>query len=158
MLFSLPVDLVRLILSFELQITPKELSDDIDFYIDWHNTVPPIFLSPRLLETRYLFYVASPMLPHHPYTPRRHLSMRPADVWAQTLTALGQMICRERIRELRTYKKCILRWIYDCIENRNPEYYRILHTKVLSKVALQHFRPSAHFVFLREALRQISDV
>ena len=158
MLFSLPHDLVRLVLSFELDISPKELSDDIDFFIKWHDTVPPIFLSPRLLDTRYLFYVANPMHVHHPYTPRRHLSMRPADVWAQTLTALAQMVCRERVRELRTYKKCILRWVYDCIENRNVEYYKILHSKVLGKLSLQHFRPSAHFAFLEEALRQIADV
>ena len=123
----------------------------------WIGTVS-IFLSPRLLDTRYLFYVANPMLPNHPYTPRRHLSMRPADVWAQTLTAFAQMLCRERIRELRTYKKCVLRWVYDCIENRSVQYYRILHAKVLWKLSPQHFRPSAHFAFLLEALRQISDV
>ena len=126
MLFFLPPDLVNLILTFELQISPLELSEDIDFFVTWHNTVPSLFLSPRLLDTRYLFFVASPMLVNHAYTPRRHLAMRPADIWSQTLPAFGQMICRERIRELRSYKKCILRWIYDCIENRDVAYYKVL--------------------------------
>ena len=158
MLFCLPHDLVNLVLTFELQISPLELSEDIDYFVTWHNTVPSLFLSPRLLDTRYLFFVPSPMLVNHPYTPRRHLAMRPADIWSQTLPAFGQMICRERIREVRSYKKCILRWIYDCVENRDVGYYTILYSKILRKLSPLHFRPSAHWVFVREALRQIEDV
>ena len=154
-MFRLPNDLISVILSHVFECTAKELEQDLNFYIAWQKTVPPMFLSASLLDTRYWFGVANPMLSYHPYTPRKFLQMQPADIWAATLPAFVNMICRERVRGIQTYKGCIQRWAADCIAGRRLEYYIILSSKGFRNLTPDHFRVSHPPFFVEEALRQI---
>ena len=154
--FALPKDLVNLLLSFVYEITSDELARDLEFYIKWRSKVPPMFLSATLLNTRFYFSVANPMVRYHPYTPRKNLRMRPTDIWACTLLAFLHGLSKERVRSLRTYRGCILRWAHDCLQNRKIEYYAMLHHRILSKLKPHHFRSARPSAFLAEALRQIS--
>ena len=154
--FYLPTDLLNIVLSFDLLCSVAELAEDLNFYISWQRTVPAMFLTASLLDTRYWYNVANPMLRYHPFTPRRYLRMRPCDIWSQTLPALTNMICRERVREIRTYKACVQRWVTDCVENRHLFYYRTLVKKVLGKITQRHFRPNHPGFFVEEALRQVA--
>ena len=150
----LPIDLTNLTVSFLYNITAQELFEDLHFYLRWQKHVPPMFLSCTLLDQRYLFAVANPMRPFHPYTPRKFLSMQPCDIWASTLPALVNMINPERVREIKTYKGCVTRWTHDCITSRKLEFYLILCKKALVKLSERHFRRSFPVFFVREALRQ----
>ena len=154
-MFRVNNDLLNIILSYDYRIPPEEFIADLEFYTRWQR-VPPLFLSASLIDTRILFHVANPCRKHHPFTPRRHLKMRPCDIWAATLPALVHMVCRERLRELKTYKKCCLNWTYDCVENHKLWYYEKLESRLLTRLQLDHFRPSAQRAFVIEALRQIA--
>ena len=153
--FLLPRDLLNIVLVYVYECTQSELVQDLNFYIEWQNTVPAMFLSASLIDTRYYYGVANPMLPYHPFTPRKYLRMRPCDIWAATLPAFVNMICGERIREIGTYKGCIQRWTSDCISNREIQYYIILASKGFRKITSDHFRLSHPSFFVKEALRQI---
>ena len=150
----LPKDLMDLTISFVYDITAQELFEDLEYFIRWQKHVPPMFLSCTLLDQRYLFSVANPMRPFHPYTPRKYLSMQPSDIWASTLPALVNMINAERVREIKTYKGCIRRWTHDCITSRKLEFYLLLCKKALVKLSDRHFRRSFPVFFVQEALRQ----
>ena len=154
-MFCLPRDLFNLMLSFVYECEATEFIADLNFYIAWQKAVPPMFLSASLLDTRFWYGVANPMLPYHPYTPRKFLRMEPADIWAATLPAFVNMICRERVRETRTYKGCIQRWANDCVSNRQLEYYVLLSMKGFKKLTADHFVSSHHPFFVEEALRQV---
>ena len=153
--FCLPTDLLNLVLDYDLCCTAYELAEDITFYTAWQNCVPPMFLSTSLLDTRFYFNVANPMIKFHPFTARRYLRMRPCDIWSQTLPALANMISKESIREMRTYKACVQRWVSDCVNNRQLFYYKILVKKALGKLTQCHFRPNHPGFFVLEALRQV---
>ena len=150
----LPTDLMDLTISFVHDITTEELFEDLHFYMRWQKHVPAMFLSCTLLDNRYLFAVANPMRRFHPYTPRRFLSMQPADIWASTLPALVNMLNSERVRAIKSYKGCIRRWTHDCVTSRKLEFYLILCKKALVKLHECHFRRSFPVFFVREALRQ----
>ena len=157
--FFLPSDLIQVITSFlwkEVRLSAEEMAADIDFYILWRKVVPPIFLKCAVLDTSQLFYVANPMRGGHPYWPRKVLELTPNNVWGGSLYAFGAMICRERIREVKTYKRCCLRWIRNCTDNIEIWYWYDLQQKLLSKITIDHFRPQGHRGFLREALQQVS--
>ena len=158
-MFFLPQDLVQVITSFLWQnanLGANELAEDLDFYILWRKTVPPIFLKCAILDTNQWFHVANPMRSGHPYWPRKLLDLTPNNVWGEPLFAFGTMICRERIREVRTYKRCALRWIRNCTDNINIWFWYELQTKLLNKIKLEHFHQRAHRGFLQEALQQLS--
>jgi hypothetical protein len=158
-LFFLPDDIVQVITSFLWQtgnLSAHELGEDLDFYILWRKTVPPIFFKCAILDTTQWSHVANPMRDGHPYWPRKRLDLTPKQVWGEPLFAFGTMICRERIREVRTYKRCALRWIRNCTDNINIWYWYDLQVKLLNKIKLKHFHHRAHIGFLREALQQLS--
>ena len=154
-MFPLPNDLLSIITSMVFDCTGAELCEDLTFYLTWQKTVPPMFLSAALIDERYFFGVANPMICYHPYSPRKYLRMRPSDIWAATLPALVNMVHPELIRGARTYKGCLTRWTYDCISNRELYYYELLVSKGLKKLTRDHFRRSHPPFFVREALRQI---
>lgn len=154
--FCLPTDLLNIVLNFDLRCTADELAEDITFYTEWQNCVPPMFLSVCLLDTRFYFNVANPMIKFYPFIARRYLRMRPCDIWSQTLPALANMICKERIREMRTYKACVQRWVSDCVNNRKLFYYKTLVKKALGKLTQDHFRPNHPGFFVLEALQQVA--
>ena len=158
-LFFLPDDLVQVITSFLWQnanLRADELANDLDFYMLWRKTVPPIFLKCAILDLSQWFHVANPMRDGHPYWPRKLLDLTPKNVLGEPLFAFGTMICRERIREVRTYKRCALRWIRNCTDNIDIWYWYDLRVKLLNKIKLEHFHYRAHRGFLREALQQLS--
>jgi hypothetical protein len=157
--FFLPDDLVQLVTSFlwkSAKLSADELSEDLSFYCLWRKAVPPIFLKCAILDTSQWFHVANPMRDGHPYWPRKLLDITPKNVWGEPLFAFGTMICRERIREVRTYKRCALRWIRNCTDNINIWYWYDLQMKLLNKIKIEHFRHRAHRGFLEEALQQLS--
>ena len=150
-------DLLQLVLSYVHNVHVLEFKDDIKFYLKWQKSVPKIFLNCSLFETRLLYHVANPMIKSHPYYPRKYLRMRPCDIWGNsTLLSFGSMLCRFSIRDAKTYKRCALRWIYDCIENREIHYYETLYLKLLCKLKLIHFQDRVPGFFVIECLRQIS--
>ena len=154
--FFLPHDLTNIVLEFVYEIAPAELEQDLDFYIRWRTNVPPMFLSATLFNTRYFFNVANPMLEYHPYTPRKHLRMRPCDIWSSALSVLVRGLCKQKIREIHTYRGCAIRWCVDCIQNRKLAYYTLLQDKILTKLKSHHFRRGVHHCFVSHALLQIS--
>ena len=154
--FFLPYDLTNIVLDYVYDITPYELEEDLDFFIKWGQNVPPMFLSATLFNTRYFFNVANPMLRYHPFTPRKFLRMRPCDIWSSALPVLVRGLCKEKIREIRTYRGCAIRWCADCIQNRQLAYYRILEAKILLKLKNHHFRRGVHPCFVSHALEQIA--
>ena len=139
-----------------IPVTACELRQDLKFYITWRKYVPSMFLSTQLLETRFWFHIANPMCRYHPYHPRKFLNMRPAEVWSPTLTALGNMICKEKIRAAKTYKRCALRWIWDCCDNLELWYWFYLRDKLFTRLSSCHFHSKAPLRFVEEALQQIA--
>ena len=157
--FFLPDDLIRVVTSFlwkTAQLSADELSEDLEFYCLWQKTVPPIFLKCSILDIRDWYQVANPMRDGHPYWPRKLLDLTPKNVWGEPLFVFGTMICREKIREVRTYKRCALRWIRNCTDNIDIWYWYDLQVKLLNKIKLSHFRHRSHRGFLEEALEQLS--
>ena len=155
-MFFLHNDLIRVVLSFEHDITPLELERDLQFYMMWQKTVPSIFLQASCMDERYFSGVSNPMIRFNPYYPRKYLRLEPVDIWAHTLPAFINMLCKEMVRDTKTYKGCIARWTYDCVCNRQLYYWNKLMRKGLSKLKKLHFRSSAPPLFVEEALRQIS--
>ena len=154
-MFLLHDDLITLIITYLFPITACELREDLIFYIKWA-AIPPMFLNCRVRETRYRHYVCNPMLKNIPYHPRRYIDLRPNEVWGPTLPALGAMLSKDAIREAKTYKRCALRWIYDCISNLEMYYWDELCDKLFSRISQHHFQyryGCCHF--LEEALRQV---
>jgi len=154
-MFQLHDDLITEMISFLFPITACELKEDLIFYIKWAE-VPSMFLNCQLRETRYRHYVCNPMIRYIPYHPRRYLDMRPNEVWGPTLPALGAMLSRDALREAKTYRRCALRWIWDCISNLEIYYWDVLCAKLFSRISLQHFHcryGCSHF--LEESLRQV---
>ena len=150
----LPTDLTNVILSYLWFIDAEELISDVKYYIKWQKNVPEMFLSPSLLHKTFYYAVANPMIKTYPYTPRRLLYMQPRDIWASTLPALVNMICPEKIREIKTYKGCIQRWTHQCVGSSQVFHYRYLCRKALIKLSENHFRRAFPVFFVREALRQ----
>ena len=151
---TLPTDVLNVVLSFLYHLTAQELSSDIEYFLDWQKKVPKIFLRASMLDQRYFFNVANPMIPNHPYTPRKFLSKQPQDIWSQTLPALVNMLCPEMVREVKTYKGCIRRWARECVSTRTPDAYLTLCQKALIKLKLCHFRRASPRFFVLEALLQ----
>ena len=151
----LPSDLSNLVVSFLYDITYQELAIDLEYYIMWHS-VPSLFLKASMLDWRTFCFVPSPMHRNVPYIPRAYLRMRPSDIWSNSLIALSSRICKEKIRALKTYKGCIMRWVFDTTSMRHHCWYRQLHERVLKKLTVDHFRARDDF-FVLEALAQISD-
>ena len=154
--FFLPDVLVTEMLKFVWGITACELRSDLDFYIQWRKHVPPMFLEPSTLETRFWYNVANPLCRYHPYHPRKYLSLRPSDIWSASLPALGSMLCREKVRMVKTYKRCIMRWISDCITNRHIFFWFVLIDKVFKRINFEHFRVQVPSSFVQESLREIA--
>ena len=154
-MFLLHDDLITLCVSYVWDLTSFELKDDLDFYIQWQRYVPHMFLQTAVLDTRFWYTVANPMCKYNPYYPRKYLSLRPADIWSPSLRSLGSMICKEKIRSLKTYKGCVLRWIDDCTSNRHLFYWFYLARRVLSRLKITHFQTRAPCFFVREALEEI---
>ena len=154
--FYLHDDLVNVVLGFLWKVTAQELRDDFRFYATWHKTVPPIFLSGSVLYKDFWYEVANPLSRHNPYVPRKYITLRPNDIWNFNLIALGTMICRERIREIKTYKRCAQRWIMDCVAGSKPEYYQILHKKLFTRLKISHFQSRAPTCFLAEVFSQLA--
>jgi hypothetical protein len=155
MWFSLPDDLITVAISFLFPITASELRQDLTFYIKW-SRVPSMFLNCQLRETRYRYFVCNPMQMYVPFYPRRYLDMRPNEVWGPTLPALGALLCKEALRDAKTYKQCALRWIWDCISNLEIYYWDVLRIKLFKRISPVHFqyRPGCAY-FVEEALRLI---
>lgn len=156
--FCAPSCVVEIIVSFiwEQRITASELASDLQFYESWRRTVPPIFLECAVPDVYHCYEIANPMRNGHPFWPRKFLDLTPTHIWAKTMYILGSWICKEKIRDVNTYKRCCLRWINDCCQNVELWYYYDLQQKLLNKITLDHFQYRAHRGFLSEALRQIS--
>ena len=157
--FFLPDDLIRRALEFlwpNASLTAAEFAEDIRFYAQWQAIVPAIFLECAVFDTTKCYYVPSPLRKDHPYWPRKVLVLKPRNVWSDALRAFGMMICRERIREIKTYRRCALRWIANCEQNVDLWYWFDLHQKLLNRLTIQHFRPRSHQGFVQEAFRQLS--
>ena len=157
--FFLHDDLIKLCTSFLWPyggISATELKRDIDFYTLWHETVPPIFLNSSVMETDLWIEVPNPMREGYPFYPRRHVMLRPKTVWSDAMMKLGLRLCRERIRECRTYKRCALRWIRNCTSSLELWYFNEVNAKLFRRLKLQHFRPRTNQRFLEECFQQLA--
>ena len=154
--FYLHDDLINIVLGFVWNVTASELRYDLEFYRRWNETVPPIFLAGSVLYRDFWYEVANPLCKHNPYVPRKYLSLRPNDIWNYNLIALGAMLSREKIREVRTYKRCAQRWIMDCVAGNRPEYYIELRKKLLTRLKISHFQSRAPSPFLAEVFSQLA--
>ena len=136
-------DLLQIVLDYAWGgINTIEFYGDIAHYTKWHQTVPRSVLNVSVMYKNRPFHrIASPYIAEHAFVPRSHLALLPFHIWNTTLESLVNMLCKERIRAIRTYKKCAMRWVHDCVWNLQPEYYRILHEKLLCKLKEEHFRP-----------------
>ena len=150
-------DCLGIVSAFAFDCTAQELLLDLDFYVAWQQSVPPMFLRASALDTRFWLRVANPMVRFHPFTARKHLRLRPEDIWASTLPSLTHYISKELVRDLRTYRQCVIRWAMDAVQNRELWYYLRLRDKILVKLRQEHFRRNCPHFFVREALRQIHE-
>ena len=149
-------DLVQLTLSFLFDVTLPEIKRDVDLYCYWHKTVPPIFISSQIYSKKYCTLVPSPFRHENPFIPTSYLSITPTHVWGFSLYNFGSMLCNERVRAAKTYKRCARRWIRHCSCCLNPGQYVQLYNKLLCKLDATHFLPRAPRTFLKEALTQIA--
>ena len=118
----------------------KVFIEDLRVYEQWHEIVPARFLSAQITYNgRWYHKVASPFRRYHPYVPRQNLLIAPDDIWNENLLILAALLCKERVRTIRTYKRCALRWVEDCIWNTHPEYYTILQEKLLNRITVDLF-------------------
>ena len=157
--FFLHDDLIKLCTSFVWGyggVSAKELSNDIEFYIRWTDRVPPIFLNCAVLETNLWIEVPNPMRRGHPYYPRNRLLLRPKTVWSDSMLKLGTRLCRERIRDCKTYKRCAIRWIQNCMAGLELWYFEEVDRKLFQRIKVHHFRSRSNFRFVRECLEQLS--
>jgi len=153
---NLPLVLADLVCNFAYGITAQELYEDLDFYCAWSEKVPPVFLNHFVVHRETSLPYANPMIKHHPYMPMRHFDFVPDSIWAITLVVFCSMIDKEVIRELKTYKGCVLRWVRMCMSGARPEYFERL-LKVFTRLEPHHFYP-ARQAFVSECLRQIRAV
>ena len=149
----LPSDISNLVVSFLFDISYQEMTTDINYYIMWHS-IPSLFLKASLLDLRTFCFVPSPMHRNVPYVPRGYLRMRPCDIWSPNLLLFCNGICKEKVRELKTYKGCILRWAFDTVSTRHIAWYQQFYKRVLKKLTIDHLRHPDFFAV--EALMQIS--
>ena len=155
-MFELHNDLVSLVLSFLWNVTAKELEEDINYYIEWRQNVPPIFLKACVYDEKRWHEVPSPFVWPNAYTPRKHTLLLPKEIWSPYLMTVGNFLHRESVRELRTYKGIILRWIDDCTSTRKLFYYYTLRDRFLTRLKPSHFLARAPRSFVAEVLRQVS--
>ena len=156
---NLPVDLQNVIVSFLYDLSYKELSEDLDFYTVWHQHVPSIFLHASLPDNRFWYSIPSPLLRHVPYYPRKYLRMTPECIWSGSLMFFLYLLDKKAVRQLKTYKRCILRWSNDVISNRHLEYWKFLYHNVLKKLEYDHFKVSRSAVpFVLLCLEQIASL
>ena len=141
--FVLDKDTLDLVLGFAWDgMDSKQLTEDLAMFADWHRIVPPEFLHAEITVNGECFNkVANPFRRGYPFTPLRLLSITPSSVWNHNLWILGAGLCKERVRFIRTYKKCAQRWIAECICNLHPQYYVILYKKLLHKLTVDLFVP-----------------
>ena len=160
-MFFLPDDLIRLCTSFVWDsggVSARDLRRDIRFYERWHQRIPPIFLNLAVLETDLWMEVPNPLRVGYPYWPRRRLLLRPKTVWSDAMFTLGMRLCRERIREVKTYKRCALRWIQNCISSLHIGFFDEVDQKLFTRISERHFRPRSNLRFVRECLVQLSSL
>ena len=158
-MFFLPTDLTQIVIDYVWsckQLSVRELRHDLIFYIQWRQKIPGIFLSTSILDRHTWMQIPNPMIENLPYYPSKFLSLHATNVWSENLFLLGTMLCKEKIRECRTYKRCAMRWIDECVSFVSFEGWNILYEKLLSKLQLKHFRSRAHFPFVLECLHAIS--
>ena len=141
--FVLNNDTLNIVLSFAWHnVTAKELASDLHVYGKWHEIVPPRFLNAAVsCRGRAYDQVANPFRRGYPYIPRARLALYPEQVWNENLIVLACSLCRERVRSIHTYKRCAQRWVDDCVWNMDPEYFTILHKKLLHKLTPDLFQP-----------------
>ena len=150
---KLPRVLGQLVCDFAFGGTLCELESDLDFYIRWQTQVPGVFLSQSLMDLETGLLHASPMIKNHPYAPTRKFLIRPESVWSITLLLLVASIDKHKVRRLKTYKGCIIRWARECLAGCKPEYYQKVHT-IFTQLTLEHFYPVRR-AFVAECLKQI---
>ena len=152
-MLKLPKVLGQLVCDFAFGGTLCELEWDIEFYLAWQRKVPGVFLSQALADQDTGLLHANPMIKNHPFAPTRKFNIRPESVWSITLVLLVATIDKDSIRDLKTYKGCILRWARQCMAGCKPEYYEKLQ-QIFTQLEPQHFYPVRR-PFVAECLRQI---
>ena len=140
--FALNTDTLDIVLGYLWDgLRTKEFREDLRVYKQWHDIVPARFLSAEIsYGGLWCHKVASPFRQHHPYVPRRKFMISPNDIWNENLLIMVAALCKERIRSIRTYKRCAIRWVEDCIWNVHPEYYVILQEKLLNRITVDLFQ------------------
>ena len=134
LLAALPDDLISLITDYAFQCTACEFFQDLDFYISWGNTVPPMFLSAQVLDLRFWYCVANPMIRFHPFVARKYLKLHPHDIWSGTLPCLVRYLHAERLRSLKTYKRCVIRWVDEAVTSHHLWFYMHVVQKTTRKI------------------------
>ena len=140
-LFRINNDILDIVLGYLWEgLRSKAFIEDLRVYKQWHDIVPARFLSAQIIYNGSWYHkVASPFRQYHPYVPRQNLLIAPVDIWNENLIILAASLCKERIRSIRTYKRCAIRWVEDCVWNAHPQYYKILYKKLLSRLTVDLF-------------------
>jgi hypothetical protein len=158
MLFeTLDKDSVSVIMSFiwSKDYTKEQFNSDINYYISWHR-VPDIFVKCAIRDQQLEERVPSPYRKNNPFIPRHIIHISPWSIWSPAMKRLIYWISKDECRKLRTYKRCVMRWVADVIENRKIEYYIFLHHKILKHLTPKFFRPKGNIFFQQEVLHQIA--
>jgi hypothetical protein len=135
--------------------TREELLTDIDYYISWHRT-PDIFINCAIHDIQLDVRVPSPYRKNTPFRPRRTLRISPWSIWSPAMKRFMYWLSKDKVRKLKTYKRCVMRWVSDVLENRKVEYYVFLHHKILKYLTPEFFRGQQNTLFQEEVLQQIA--
>lgn len=154
---TLDKDSVSVIMSFiwSADYTKEQLNSDIEYYISWHR-IPDIFVNPAIRHQQLEERVPSPYRKNTPFIPRHILHVTPWSIWSPAVKRFFYWISKDECRKLKTYKRCVMRWVSDVVENRKIEYYIFLHHKILKHLTPECFRSKGNTFFQQEVLHQIA--
>ena len=98
-------------------------------------------------------YINSPYRRGNAYYPRTYLKMSPC--WNSVPLAFACMICKERVRSLKTYKGIFLRRV-KMLDDHDLKDWNIVF-KAFKLLRLSHFQRNANRSFVRQILLDVSE-
>jgi hypothetical protein len=151
---ELPECLQDLVTMFAFGANYKIIKYDIERCQIIQDCIPPSFLVAVVFYKYRWGYVNSPFRAGNGYYPSWLIDYE--SVWNGVPTAFVCMICKERIRQNKTYKGIIFRRISEMLGNNFREW-NSTYESVFSKLNDSHFRVNSQRSFREEILYELSE-
>lgn len=149
----LPTVLQNLVCDIAWELPYDYIKWDVDQCATIQECVPPAFFLATCFRRDQWGSVNSPYRRGNDYIPRTFLEMSPC--WNDVPLALVCMICKDRVRELKTYKAIFLRRV-SMLRANDLRAWNDLYDG-LKRLRLCHFQRCSNQSFLREVLLELSE-